>query len=254
MKASGTAPLNQIREARISLLIRLLRKNHFRLLATLVASRKANRSWFQSVWQDLLWCTCFSPKLSSMQGASLSEWCNFLVQPAALRVIRHACRSPEVQNCAAWSFNSVLPDAAPAPGNFPCNFCLKSFSSWRALQVHRSQLHGFRMPSRCRVDGTHCPVCLKHFGARSRVLRHLAERRSWCRPIVEKVYSPLEPAYVDELDALDAVDLRAGRKQGLRSGTFSGRAMQLPGPLIRHLFDVEMMTSLGLVPAARGSS
>ena len=67
---------------------------------------------------------------------------------------------------------------------------------------------------------------------------------------MERVYSPLEPAYVEELDALDAVDLRAGRKQGLRSGTFSGRALQLPGPKIKHLYDVEFMTSLGFVPFA----
>ena len=55
--SKGTAPLNQLREARITLLIRLLKKGHLKLLATLMVSKKANRSWFSSVWKDLLWCT-----------------------------------------------------------------------------------------------------------------------------------------------------------------------------------------------------
>ena len=77
------------------------------------------------------------------------------------------------------------------------------------------------------------------------MLRHLAEKKSWCRPIVELLYSPLDPAYVEELDALDAIDLRAGRKQGLRSGTFVGRAKKLPGPRIQQFFDDVFMASLG---------
>ena len=80
------------------------------------------------------------------------------------------------------------------------------------------------------------------------MLRHLAEKKSWCRHIVELVYSPLPQDYVDELDASDAADICVGRKQGLRCGTFSGRAKQLPGPRIKELYDASFMTSLGYKP------
>ena len=58
---------------------------------------------------------------------------------------------------------------------------------------------------------------------------------------------PLPEEQVEEADALDRIDLRSGRKQGLKTGLWAGRAVNIPGPFMRQLYDVAFLTGHGIV-------
>ena len=62
-----------------------------------------------------------------------------------------------------------------------------------------------------------------------------------CKPLVIDLLQPLPEQQVEDLDAHDRADLRLGRKQGLKTGMWAGRAVKIPGPFVRQLHDAELL-------------
>ncbi len=82
--------------------------------------------------------------------------------------------------------------------------------------VHRRKVHFYTIPTRTRVWGSKCPVCMTKFHERPRLSQHLAYDSSSCKAIFEES-EPLEldEATVAALDARDALVDKQKRHVGL---------------------------------------
>ena len=60
-----------------------------------------------------------------------------------------------------------------------------------------------------------------------------------------EIFQPLAEEQVELADSLDRIDL--GRKQGLKTGLWAGRAVKIPGPYIREMYDVELLAKHGII-------
>ena len=106
-----------------------------------------------------------------------------------------------------------------------CDVCPLSFQSQQALALHKFKAHGVKNPIRQYVDGVHCPVRLKLFWSRERVINHLRYRSKVC-------------LWVDESNLLDEQEHGANvqlSRRGQRSHCANIPAVQMLGPLL-HVF------------------
>ena len=65
-------------------------------------------------------------------------------------------------------------------GACACGPCQKVFRNKQAWAVHAFRKHGRVKASRCLVEGTQCPICLKQYAANVQLCGHV-ERSSFCR-------------------------------------------------------------------------
>ena len=68
----------------------------------------------------------------------------------------------------------------PEAGLFKCEHCALQFTSVHRLSVHLFASHRLRCPADAFVAGTTCPVCLRQYWTRSRVIRHLQYNSPSC--------------------------------------------------------------------------
>ena len=61
------------------------------------------------------------------------------------------------------------------------------------------------------------------------------------------IFQPLAEEQVEKADSLDRIDVKLGRKQGLKTGLWAGRAVKIPGPFSRELYDVEFLAKHGII-------
>ena len=131
------------------------------------------------------------------------------------------------------------PPAADPPG-IRCPDCARLLRGSRALGLHRYRAHGIRAEARCYVDGTACPVCVREFHTRTRLVAHLirdgpraARNRGeteggGCLPQLRLLQAPLDPEQVGQLDGAEQERRRsAGRYDRLAHLP----AHRLPGPV-----------------------
>ena len=107
--------------------------------------------------------------------------------------------------------------------SFRCPTCAAAFGTGKALAQHRRIRHGERMQARRFVGADcSCPVCGIKFASRTRVLAHLAEKRSRGKhggvpcgsAITSGRWAPLPPALIDVLDSADRTERAAAWKRG----------------------------------------
>ena len=106
-----------------------------------------------------------------------------------------------------------LPPPPPVggPPMVPCPECGKQLRGQQALGLHRLRKHGVRAEARAYVDGTCCPVCMREFHNRHRLVNYLerdgpraarqrGEAGGWCLLKQRRLVGPLDPERVAELD------------------------------------------------------
>ena len=131
------------------------------------------------------------------------------------------------------------PPAADPPG-IRCPDCARLLRGSRALGLHRYRAHGIRAEARCYVDGTACPVCVREFHTRTRLVAHLSKdgpraarnrgetEGGGCLPQLRLLQAPLDPEQVGQLDGAEQERRRsAGRYDRLAHLP----AHRLPGPV-----------------------
>lgn len=228
-------PYSIVRLNRIMLMCRIVRKQPPGLLDLIESTAHVAGSWAHTVRSDLEWC-CTNPKLEGCSNFSFREWSEHIrnSSPSSRfpRIVRFFLKSSVANISVAWKNNQVV---KPLVSHIMCDQCPKSFCSEQSLALHRFNVHGVKNAIRWYVDGVHCPVCLKLFWSRERVVNHLRYRSKVCLNN-DLLRGPcLSVAQSDELDALEHVANAKLAKHGRRSHFASCPAVQLHGPLL-HVF------------------
>ena len=65
-------------------------------------------------------------------------------------------------------------------GEWRCPTCSKDFASRQAMMVQRASEHGALRMTRRSIAGSTCPVCLRMYSNRSKVLDHVHEKSRVC--------------------------------------------------------------------------
>ena len=110
-------------------------------------------------------------------------------------------------------------DFQPRAGRHLCDQCGQSFPTERGRNMHQRKVHGVRSDMRCFApkDGR-CPVCLRTFSIRLRLVAHLMEKRVRggripCGAVVTEEMR-LPDRMVRELDEQDKEQRRKAQRVG----------------------------------------
>ena len=111
-----------------------------------------------------------------------------------------------------------------------CDMCLRRFTSITAMHSHKLKTHNIKNSLRNYVNCAWCPVCLKLFHSRVRVLHHVITRSKKCGDYLIKHFPTLPANIVEQLDAADAEEQRKLRNQGLHRRKSFKPVIQMYGP------------------------
>eukprot|EP00959_Pyramimonas_sp_CCMP1952_P186398 3897831-Pyramimonas_sp.AAC.1 len=98
---------------------------------------------------------------------------------------------------------------------FACQECSYTRASRQQLATHAFNVHGVQRRTRELIDVVHCPVCMRCFHTRVRVITHLEERSDKCRAVVMQCFPRLPDTVVADHDrrGAEAARGRAGKGQ-----------------------------------------
>ena len=130
-----------------------------------------------------------------------------------------------------FSVAVAVAGAPPLFLNSLCNICNKSFASYQRLALHRKIKHGIRDPVDCLVDTVFCPVCMKFFHNRVRVLNHIKYRSSVCRLNLTLAGPLISEEQAEVLDEGCREQKRILYAKGLRAHSAAAPCFRLCGPL-----------------------
>ena len=188
-------------------------------------------SWSHTLLNDLRWC-CARPKLADYATYDLSSWISLLRSGSPwsrlLRLFRMYLKSPFANLSVTWDSDKVV---APIVMRVSCDLCTMKFRSEQALALHRYKVHGFKNYMRQFVQGTHCPVCLKQFWTRERIINHLRCRSHVCRNNLLLAGPCLSVDQADDLDALEYGANASRQRKGQRRHQADLPVVRLQGPL-----------------------
>eukprot|EP00973_Karenia_brevis_P072771 10106831-Karenia_brevis.AAC.1 len=105
-----------------------------------------------------------------------------------------------------WAKTKALANLGRA---FPCSSCGHIFQSSQSLALHRFKAHNSKRRMRLYIDSTSCPICLKQFWTRTRVINHLEEKSLKCKQQLLLIGPKLTPEQADAVDALERPTNRA---------------------------------------------
>ena len=92
---------------------------------------------------------------------------------------------------------------------WPCYLCGLDFASRQAAAVHAFKAHGIKSSIRRKIDGTQCPVCLREFSSRSRLVTHAGRASPRCKAVLDARPPILTEEEAEALDALERGQSRA---------------------------------------------
>ena len=154
------------------------------------------------------------------------------LQVQSLEAVQGALR--EFSKAEAAIAQAAAPiDGGASIGLWPCDICGSTHSSATALGCHRSRAHGIRRWTRRYVLSPECPVCLRRFQNRTRLLMHLHDDSEVC--LVNLRIFGQEHAD-EEIEAADCAQSRGERKaqdKGEHRAHSDDFVMQACGPLRR---------------------
>ena len=128
----------------------------------------------------------------------------------------------------AWEDDKIV---APVALHLQCDQCTQKFSSEQSRSLHMFKVHGIKNQMRLYVDSTFCPVCLRQFWNRERVVNHIRYRSHACKANLLLRGPCLS---VSESDALDLEEIGANlslQKKGKRRHHAELPVIRLQGPL-----------------------
>ena len=174
-------PSTILRFARLSLLGRLCAKAHDYLFSMVVTLSNCEGSWSSLVCKDLLWLTT-CPAFTDGLGLAFGDWCDsiknkpkyFRLQLKRLIKLRIANIPPEIVIASST--------AAADCGQFQCDSCSSCFNTFHKLSLHMFKKHDVKNVWRRYVYAhTHCPICMRNFWSRERLINHIRYRSRICR-------------------------------------------------------------------------
>ena len=214
------------------LLCRIIRKNPPGLVELVSSSAGFEGSWAHTVGSNLNWC-CYHPKFEHCAGFSFNDWVSHIRDSRPWssfpRSIRMFLKSPFANISVVWKDDLIV---APCLVHLSCDACALQFQSQQSLALHKFKAHGVKNIARRLVDGVHCPVCLKLFWTRERVINHVRYRSGVCLANLLIRGPCLSVSEAEELDCLEHGAHVAKSKAGQRSHHAAIPAVQLQGPLL----------------------
>jgi hypothetical protein len=190
-------PATIVRCARVQLLLRIIRKQSTALLAVISEMSRFKSGWCHDTLDDIKWMS-IEPKVISCNPDSLSICINMWRGKAHLvaRRVRAFCSLPFANLIHHWAVTRSLTNSNAFVF---CSSCDKAFKSMQSLTLHQFKAHGIKDPIRLKVPSTCCPICLKEFWTRPRIINHVKKTQT-CR-----LNLSLHEPYItcDEADELD---------------------------------------------------
>ena len=234
---SACPPVALIKHKRISLFMRLVRKQSYHAVACVVAASGARGSWFDSLVKDLQWIALRSSTLGSLRGAGMGEWISFLCSGAAPRSLAKAFSEPLLREREAWDIRPEpvvdrgFQDGIHFDSLHHCTVCQYTARTYQQLAVHLARKHGIKVQIRKFIDAHWCPVCLLYFGARPRVVDHV-QKSPVCRFNIQCSYPMLPDTVVAELDEADRVQIALGKQLSKGKRGAGPTACRMLGPYL----------------------
>jgi len=224
-------PLNMVRLNRIMLLCRIVRKSPPGLIDMIVSTSRIAGSWAHTVHSDMKWC-CVCPKFEDCSEFDFTDWIehikNCSPRSRVPRQFRMYLKSSFANISVAWESDKIV---APVTLHLQCDKCVMKFSSEQSYALHQYKAHGIKNQMRRFIAGTFCPVCLRQFWTRERVVNHVRYRSFVCKANLLILGPCLS---VEEADALDVFENGANlslQRKGRRRHHAELPVVRLQGPL-----------------------
>jgi len=216
-KYNLTAPLAIISSARLQLLGRIIYKKVHSLINILQLVDFTYSGWLAALKCDFMWLAS-SEIYSPFINYTFPQWLG-LVEIDPKQFIKNV-RKHAISNYANTFYTTL--QSSPkntGPCTHLCHYCDIYFASVQQHSLHMFKSHGIKNPIRLHFSGIHCPICLKMFHTRERVLNHLRYRSSICRLNLLRRDPVLTATEANELDASEAGANRKLQSSGKRRHT-----------------------------------
>ena len=235
-------PATILKFSRLSLFGRLCAKAPESLFSMVHALADCDDSWTSLVRSDLVWL-CNSPDFSSCSSYSFQQWCDSIKDsPIGFKRMLSKYVKLRIAN---------IPDIVTTPASpnvissfFSCSECEYTCNTFQKLSLHLFKKHGIRNVWRRYVYlHTHCPVCLRLFWSRERLINHIRYRSVTCKHnmILRGFKCTEEEAnVVDESVQGEHTQLS---KAGKRRHAATDPAIRLCGPLLPILLPDHILPS-----------
>ena len=224
------SPDTFLRHARLSLFGRLAVKAPDVLMSLVLDSSEFG--WSLTVSKDLRWLTACE-QFADCQGFSLVQWVGVVRDSPKRykRFLNRFAKSPLANLCD--KDEDVPRNVSKLGVAHECSMCDKSFASFQCLSLHMLKKHCVKNTWRHLVGyHTHCPVCLKHFWTRERLINHIRYRSRTCKYNMQLRGPIVTEEVACEIDALCAKQHCELGKLGKRRHFASEPAIRLSGPLL----------------------
>ena len=129
---------------------------------------------------------------------------------------------------AAWESDKIV---APVAMRLQCDKCNLKFTSEQSLALHKFKAHGEKNQMRRYVASTFCPVCLRQFWSRERVVNHIRYRSLVCKANLLLLGPCLSVEDADKLDEIENGANLSLQKKGRRRHHADLPVIRLQGPL-----------------------
>ena len=234
---------NMIRKRRLQYLGRLARSKLDALVAILqTVSTQGEMPWVTTIRGDLALLKRHLPRelgsMSDPYNDLLPWWILARDHPREWKQLLnrfHTCRDDvellEQQRAVVETQDNpsggvVSNDPVDAQLGHVCSVCKKAFPTYKQMSAHARSAHGRMSDFRVKIGNiSRCPVCETEFYTRSRLLRHLSERRvrskargEPCQTALLRLQLPDVPnEEFQKLEAEDASTRRSYRRGGHRT-------------------------------------
>lgn len=227
-------PVCRVLFSRIRMLALMLSRGSGDILVVLHAGKQDSRSWYKVVEADLAWLPFCSSKLASLKNATMAEWCTFLCTfgSKAMALIKEALKEFSKSEAMAEGADNHG-DLGAAVGLWPCGICGEANASAALLGCHMWSIHGIKRWARQYTLGRECPMCMRLFQNRARLIAHLHDDSEVCLVNLRLQLKPYDHGLVAEADHLQTLDGRASAGKGEHRKHGKGMVLQAYGPLRR---------------------
>jgi len=235
-------PHTILRVARIQLFIRLVRKAPPVLMKLVSDMASLSSGWTHSLLGDLRWLS-LCPKFETIAGQLGDNSVNTDIYDCWFAYARdnHKFMSREVKKFARTRIANIPPlDDGKAgmtnlacDSNHECEICNLSFDTFQKMCLHKFKKHGVKNIWRLYIGSfTHCPVCLRQFWSRERLLNHVRYRSKVCKYNLQMRGPVCDAITADELDTAEADANAILYRGGKRRHVVIDPVMQLSGPVM----------------------
>jgi len=232
-----TNPSTMIRVARLSLWSRILCKAPKLVIDLCMDLASIKIGWPNAVQDDLKWL-CGSAKYEKSAATTFEDWA------AEIKGNRKGFINNFTKFSKLRYVNTLIPPGGPNGGGppsyseqpltFKCNRtdCIFEADTSQKLAVHMFKVHQVKSIWKNYLgDHVHCPICLKHFHTRERVLKHVRYRSEICRHNLVLRNRMWTDAEVSEFDACEADGHKSTQASGKRRHHAEAPVIRLVGPL-----------------------